>query len=95
MSKEVELLQSKCEKLVRENDANWTRFNYNQCWFSEPCIDETGVYVVLKSYNTYVALIDLTHNTFCELGKYSVTTSKHVTQFYNKYYSNFKRILKK
>ena len=44
-------------------------------------------YRFLKSYNTIVGIIDYENGTFTEFGKYSVTTSKQVPYFYNKFKS--------
>lgn len=48
-------------------------------------------YRFLKSYNTIVGIADYENNTFTEFGKYSVTTSKQVTFFYNFFKSCFTR----
>lgn len=58
----------------------WVRFGSKQCWVSE-CIKNR--YFLIKSYNSIVAVIDDQNGDLFELGKYSVTTSKQVTQLYN------------
>ncbi len=58
----------------------WTRFGSKQCWVSD-CISNR--YFLVKSYSTIVAVIDDQQGELYELGKWSVTTSKQVTQLYN------------
>lgn len=58
----------------------WTRFDYKQCWVSN-CIKNR--YFLVISYNTLVAVIDDQNGELYELGKWSTTTSKQVTQLYN------------
>ena len=58
----------------------WTRFGSKQCWVSD-CIFNR--YFLVKSYSTIVAIIDDQNGQLFELGKYSVTTSKQVTQLFN------------
>ena len=61
----------------------WKQFGKKQCYHSE-CIfnDETqNFYKLVRSYNTIVAI--WYDDNFIELGKWSSTTSKQVTQFYN------------
>lgn len=41
---------------------------------------------VIKSYNTVVAFYDYNEHCFCEIGKFSRTTSKQLTQIFNTYY---------
>ena len=74
-----------------DTDIEWTRFDYKQAWYSE--LLDFGNLRLFKSYETIVALIDISDGVFYELGKWSVTTSKQVTQFYNRYYRNFTRVL--
>ncbi len=74
------------------DEIEWTRFGYKQAWFSQ-LLDFDNLRL-FKSYNTIVALVDISEGVFYELGKWSTTTSKQVTQFYNAYYRNFKRVLK-
>ena len=59
---------------------NWTRFGYKQMWVSS-CIKNR--YFLVISYNTLVAVIDDQNGELYELGKWSPTTSKQVTQLYN------------
>ena len=58
----------------------WTRFGAKQCWVSD-CISNR--YFLVKSYSTIVAIIDDQNGELFELGKWSPTTSKQVTQLYN------------
>lgn len=61
-------------------DVKWKRFGSKQCWVSN-CIHNR--YFLVKSYNTIVAVIDDQTGELFELGKWSTTTSKQVTQLYN------------
>lgn len=67
-------------KGVDFSSLEWTRFDYKQCWVSE-CVKNR--YFIVKSYNTIVAVIDDQNGELFELGKWSPTTSKQVTQLYN------------
>ena len=58
----------------------WERFGAKQCWVSN-CIKNR--YFLVISYNSLVAVIDDQEGELYELGKWSVTTSKQVTQLYN------------
>ena len=58
----------------------WVRFGSKQMWVSN-CINNR--YFLVISYNTLVAVIDDQQGELYELGKWSVTTSKQVTQLYN------------
>ena len=58
----------------------WKQFGSKQCWVSD-CIGNR--YFLVKSYSTIVAIIDDQTGELFELGKWSVTTSKQVTQLYN------------
>ena len=71
----------------------WERFRSCNAYIAHEPItvrdDETGEWHtirVIKSYNTKVAFYDYTTQCFCEIGKFSVTTSKQCTQIYNTYY---------
>lgn len=61
----------------------WTRFNHNQCFFTEDIFNEEtrNFYKLVRSYSTIVAI--WYDDYYIELGKWSRTTSKHVLQFYN------------
>ena len=58
----------------------WKQFRHCQAWVS-PLLN--GRYKLIKSYETIVAIIDFDMDTLYELGKWSSTTSKQVTQIYN------------
>ena len=47
---------------------------------------------LIKSYDTIVAFYDYDNNVFCEIGKFSPTTSKQLTQIYNQEFRNSERI---
>lgn len=61
-------------------EVTWAQFGSKQCWVSS-CIHNR--YFLVKSYSTIVAVIDDQTGELFELGKWSVTTSKQVTQLYN------------
>lgn len=60
------------------NFRNWRRFDYKQAEFTN-----VGRYTLFKSYNTIVGIAF--DGVMYELGKYSRTTSKQVSQFCAKY----------
>lgn len=62
------------------NYKKWTQFRHCKAWIS-PCINNR--YFLVKSYNTIVAVIDDQNGELYELGKWSQTTSKQVTQIFN------------
>lgn len=71
----------------------YTRFNYCNAYIADECLvvkdntDNTYHTIrMIKSYNTKVAFYDYTSQCFCEIGKFSRTTSKQCTQIFNKYY---------
>ena len=68
---------------ARNRKKEWTRFNYNQCYSTEYIFNEEtqNFYKLVRSYNTIVEIWYSAY--FIELGKWSKTTSKHVSQFYN------------
>lgn len=61
-------------------DVTWKRFRHCNAYISS-CIGYR--YFLVKSYNTIVAAIDDQNGDLYELGKWSTTTSKQVTQIYN------------
>ena len=76
------------------NTRDWTRFNYCQAWISDEIFNSAyGItFRLVKSYNTIVALIDITNKKYYEIGKYSRTTSKQVTQIHNQLYREYERV---
>ena len=78
----AELMLRKCGASTKHYPIwlKWKRFRSCQCWISE-CINNR--YFLVKSYNTIVAVIDDQQAELYELGKWSTTTSKQVTQIYN------------
>lgn len=68
-------------------NTKFTRFNYCQAYIGEKqqlTIDNvTYNYRLVKSYYTITGFVDLDNGIFYELGKYSQTTSKQMTQIYN------------
>ena len=74
---------SKCKSSTMHcaiTGVKWRQFHNCQAWIST-CIGNR--YFLIKSYNTIVAVIDDQNGELYELGKWSVTTSKQVTQIYN------------
>ena len=61
-------------------DVTWKQFRKCNAYISS-CIYNR--YFLVKSYNTIVAVIDDQNGELYELGKWSRTTSKQVTQIYN------------
>lgn len=68
------------EIIVNELDFDWNRIKSKNCYYSKWIEYNGEMYRLLKSYNTVVG-IQNNHNGFWELGKYSRTTSKQVTEF--------------
>ena len=67
---------------------SWARFRSCQAW--------TGMckgYTFIKSYRTIVAIIDHDEKKLYELGKYSRTTSKQVSQILNSMFRGYDREL--
>ena len=67
---------------------NWNRVGYKQAWTSQ-CL--RGRYFLIKSYNTIVGIVDVQDNEFFEIGKYSPTTSKQITQIHNSMFRSCNR----
>jgi hypothetical protein len=83
-------------KQVKENTENWKQFDKKNMWWSDAITLQDGcTYRVLKSYNTIVAVIDVIESKLIEIGKWSSTTSKQVTQYHGKYCKSFDRVLLK
>lgn len=72
----------------------WKQFNYCQAWTSELLYNKHYDihYMLVKSYNTIVAVVDMDNECYYELGKWSRTTSKQQTQIYNAYFRDFFRV---
>lgn len=58
----------------------WQRFRQCNAYISNCILNR---YFLVKSYNTIVAVIDDQEGELYELGKWSRTTSKQVTQIFN------------
>lgn len=58
----------------------WKQWNKKNCYVSS-CINNR--YFLVKSYSTIVAVIDDQQGELYELGKWTPTTSKQVTQLFN------------
>ena len=66
----------------------WVQFNKCNAYVSDILRDQ---YRLVKSYHTIVGLVDCENKKFFEIGKYSRTTSKQITQIYNRMFSTFDR----
>lgn len=64
---------------------NWEQFNYCQAWIG----DISPRYSLIKSYFTIVGLVDHEEKVVYELGKWTRTTSKQVTQICNQVYRSY------
>ena len=71
----------------KRNTIQWTQFRSCQAYIGELTVVTIGNddYFVhpFRSYETVVAYVDFDTNVLYEVGKYSQTTSKQVTQYYN------------
>lgn len=76
----------------------WNRFRSCNAYLAHEPItvpDENGeehLILVVKSYNTKVAFYDYTTHCFCEIGKFSRTTSKQCTQIFNTHFVGADRV---
>ena len=83
--KDFKVYQRFINNLLDTNVIKWKRFDSKQAYISDRALfNANGSYYLFKSYSTIVGIIDELNNTFIELGKYSRTTSKQVTQYINK-----------
>lgn len=71
----------------------YTRFCLCNAYIADECLevkdDTDNTYHtirMIKSYDTKVAFYDYTTKCFCEIGKFSRTTSKQCTRIFNRYY---------
>ena len=79
----AETILRKCKASMQRctmSDVAWKRFRHCNAYISS-CIGNR--YFLVKSYNTVVAVIDDQTGDLYELGKWTRTTSKQVTQIYN------------
>ena len=82
INKVAELILRACGASTMHYPVNttWKQFHKCQAWISN-CINNR--YFLIRSYNTIVAVIDDQNGELYELGKWSTTTSKQVTQIFN------------
>ena len=66
----------------------WERFRNCNAYISQ-CLKNR--FFLIKSYNTVVGIVDDQEADFFEIGKYSQTTSKQVTQIYNSRFNDCDR----
>lgn len=62
------------------SEVTWKQFRHCNAYISNCLFNR---YFLIKSYNTIVAVIDDQQGELYELGKWSKTTSKQVTQIFN------------
>lgn len=87
----AEIILEKAQELEKKMYKHkYFQFHGCQAWWSE-LLEEK--YTLFKSYDTVVAIVNRETKCFIELGKWSRTTSKQVTRFYNDFYSDYRRIL--
>ena len=70
----------------------FAQFGYKQAYISEVVRIDGNSYVLFKSYQTIVALVDIDNQVVYRLGKWSTTTSKQTTQFCNEYYRCYEQV---
>ena len=75
------------ELFGKENDITWKRIKTRNFYISNTFRYNDHYIILFKSYNTIVGFVDCTENIFYEIGKYSRTTSKQMTQIYNMLFS--------
>ena len=79
----AESILRKCEASTTHcamQDITWKRFRHCNAYISNCILNR---YFLVKSYDTIVAVIDDQEGELYELGKWSRTTSKQVTQIFN------------
>ena len=79
----AEIILRKCKASTIHcamQDITWKRFRHCNSYISNCILNR---YFLVKSYNTIVAVIDDQEGELYELGKWSRTTSKQVTQIFN------------
>lgn len=81
---------------AKRYELEWTQFNSTNADIGEfTCVvigNDVHPVTPIQSYTTVVAFFHWDTATFVEVGKYSRTTSRQVTQIYNRDYSDFKRV---
>ena len=79
----AETILRKCKASTQHcdlQDITWKQFRSCNAYISNCLFNR---YFLIKSYNTIVAVIDDQQGVLYELGKWSRTTSKQVTQIFN------------
>lgn len=80
-------------KGVSAGTMKFERFNYTNAYIASNAIYVDGYTVRLfKSYQTIVGLAIFEKELFIEIDKFSTTTSKQMTQIYNRYFKGYSRI---
>ena len=75
------------ELFGKENDITWKRIKKREFYISNTFRYDGHYIILFKSYNTIVGFVDCSETIFYEIGKYSRTTSKQMTQIYNMLFS--------
>ena len=71
----------------------FSKFRSCHCFISDDTVTYNGKrYILIKSYKTFVAFVDIENEVFVEIGKFSSTTSKQCTQIHNTCFRDFQRI---
>ena len=84
----IETLTAIC-KDMRGRYQSWSQFGHKSFWYSSwnyLQVDGKNLYIrVLRSYATFVGfeISNLEETVMYEIGKYSTTTSKQMTQYFN------------
>lgn len=81
-----------------KNNIEWTQFKHCNAFISATFErvrlnnGEALTVSAIKSYNTIVAFYDYDSQTLYEVGKYSRTTSKQITQIFRCFFENRSRV---
>ena len=86
-------IKHEVELYGKENGIKWKRIRNRNFYISNTFRYNEHYIILFKSYNTIVGFVDETENMFYEIGKYSRTTSRQMTQIYNMCFSkNYPRV---
>lgn len=72
------------------SNIRWEQFHHCNAWVSQ-CLQNR--FFLIKSYRTIVGIVDDQEGDFFEMGKYSPTTSKQMTQIFRQRFSDCERKL--
>ena len=86
------------EKLeILDSVTFWTRFRTCNAWVARNehrfMVQDAVCYVIpIKSYETIVGYAEILEKKFYEIGHYSQTTSKQMTQIHGALFSDYERV---